>query len=140
MRKNTNSAPFPHPLASLVRDCKYRPGWVIELEHLDRGQGSEGLTLTITTLTVDSYHPERPMRVHHFFPVPPAAYDWRSWQRWLFEQFRLVELHEAMEFFQIDGERPFAPNHGPGRDPYTVLEVGSREDVDTSFRGYRNHP
>lgn len=131
----TQTAPHPKALATLVEKCRYRPGWEVRLEDLDRGQGSAGLTLVITTKTVDTYKPEQPIRVNHYFPVPPAAYDGRSWRRWLFEQFRLVESHEAAEFFQIDGERPYAPSHGPGNDPYLVRELGVEEDARTSFRG-----
>jgi hypothetical protein len=134
----TQTAPFPTVLAALVSRCAYRPGWTVTLmrDH-DRGQGSKGLTLDIVTRGYNSYHPERGQTygVHHYFPVPPAAYDERSWRRWLFECFLLVERHEAMEFFQIDGERPYAPHHGPGNDPYIVFEHGSDEDVRTSFRG-----
>lgn len=32
-------------------------------------------------------------------------------------------------------ERPFAPNHGPGRDPYTIVEYADDVDRRTSFRG-----
>jgi hypothetical protein len=85
----------------------------------------------------DSYHPERTIRVNHYLIVPAASYDERSWRRWLLDQVLLVESHEACEFFQIDGQRPFAPNHGPGRDPYTILELGTVEDAETSFRGVR---
>jgi hypothetical protein len=104
---------------------------------MDRGQGSEGLTLDIVTLGYNSYHPERGEHyaVHHYMPVPPAAFDERSWRRWLFEQVLLVERHEACEFFQIDGARPYPPHHGPGNDPYIVFEVGTDEDARTSFRG-----
>ena len=131
-------APYPEHLAELVLGCKYRPGWDIELLHLDRGQGSKGMTLVITTATVNSYRPEERIYVNHYFPVPPAAYDRRSWQRWLFEQFLLVEKHECMEFFQIDDDRPYAPSHGPGNDPYMVREVGTTLDQKTSFRGEVN--
>ena len=48
-----------------------------------------------------------------------------------------IETHEACEFFQVDGVRPFVPNHGPGRNPYTVLELGSVADAETTFRGER---
>ncbi len=114
---------------------------------MDRGQSSEGLTLDITTLTTNSYHPTvcefcqssvTVYRVHHYFPVPPAAYDERSWRRWLFDQIVLVERHEAAEFFKIDDERPYAPSHGPGNDPYLIREVGTDEDAQTSFRGQLN--
>ena len=131
---NLNTAPFPQALADLVDGCVYRPGWTVRLNIVDRGQGSEGLTLTIPTDTVNSYRPDQPIRVHHYFPVPPAAYDRRSWQRWLFEQFRLVESHECAEFFQIDGERPYAPSHGFGQDPYAIREYATDVDRRTNFR------
>lgn len=130
-------APFPSDLAALVHGLTYRPGWQFGLVDLDRGQGSKGLTLVITTEGFDSYHPEEgpTYRVRHFMPVPPAAYDMRSWRRWLFEQLLLVERHECAEFFSIDGERPYAPSHGPGNDPYIVRELGTDEDRRTRFTG-----
>jgi hypothetical protein len=130
-------APDPEVLVELVSQLAYRPGWTFTLGDIDRGQGSEGLTLDITTLGYDSYHPDRgeTYRVHHYMPVPPAAFDRRSWQRWLLEQCLLVERHEACEFFSIDGQRPYAPHHGPGNDPYIIFEHGSDQDVRTSFRG-----
>jgi hypothetical protein len=138
----TQSAPYPEALAALVDACTYRPGWTVRLRTLDRGQGSAGLTLIITTCGYDSYHPERgeTYAVQHYMPVPPAAYDERTWLRWLFDQFAIVELHECMEFFAVGEGRPFAPNHGPGRNPYSVLELGNDEDVRTSFRGVVRPP
>lgn len=134
---NTQTAPFPTELADLVAALEYRPGWAFELRDIDRGQGSQGLTLDVITLGYDSYHPNRGEQygVHHYMPVPPAAYDRESWQRWLFEQCLLVERHEAMEFFTIAGVRPYAPNHGPGNDPYVVRELTTDEQRRTSFRG-----
>lgn len=182
----TQTAPDPVELRDLVRDLQYRPGWEAELvDDLDRGQDSRGLTLIITTKGYNSYHPERgeTYRVNHYMPVPPAAYNRASWQRWLFEQYLLVEQHECMEYFAIrsndydpddacadcphpatlhDGRtsecngggcayaahrfraetprmtRPFAPNHGPGNDPYTVRQLTTDEDRRTSFRGDLN--
>lgn len=134
---NTQYAPYPEALRLLVANCKLDPDWQIHLDHIDRGQGSEGLTLIITTLAYDTYHPERgrTYRVNHYFPVPPAAYDVRSWRRWLFEQYQLVLRHEGAEMFQIDGERPYAPSHGPGNDPYMVREVGTELDTKTQYTG-----
>lgn len=130
-------APFPTVLAELVEQMSYRPNWEFSLEHVDRGQGSEGLTLKVLTVGYDTYHPERgeTYRVWHYMLVPPAAYDRRSWQRWLLDQILLIERHEACEFFQVAGERPYAPHHGPGNDPYIVFDHGTDEDVRTSFRG-----
>lgn len=126
-RTNTQSAPYPHVLHDLVRRLEYRPGWRIRLEDIDRGQGSLGLTLTVTTQGYDSYHPEQgeTYRVNHYMPVPPAAYDETSWRRWLLEQLLLVERHEACKFFKVGGRRPYAPHHGPGNDPYVVFERGT---------------
>ena len=136
----SQTAPFPVDLAELVKTLQYRPGWTFALIDLNRGQGSEGLTLDIVTLGYNSYHIDRGQHysVHHYMPVPPAAYDKRSWRRWLFDQVLLVERHEACEFFQINGERPYAPHHGPGNDPYIVFEHGTNEDTQTSFRGDLN--
>lgn len=138
----TQKAPYPEVLHDLVRRLSYRPNWEVELESIDRGQGSEGLTLVITTCGYDSYHPERGQkyRVNHFMPVPPAAYNEQSWRRWLFEQLLLVERHECCEFFRIDGKRPFAPHHGPGSDPYIVFERGTDEEVRTMYTGEINPP
>jgi hypothetical protein len=133
------TAPYPEVLAALVGRLRYRAGWRFALADLDRGQGSAGLTLVITTLGTNSYHREETdYRVNHYMIVPAAAYDERSWRRWLFEQLLLVERHECMEFFQIGDDRPFAPSHGFGQDPYLVREIGTEEDRRMSFRNELN--
>ncbi len=145
--------PTPTELFDLVSKLSYRPGWKFSLKDIDRGQESIGLTFIITTLGYNSYHPEQgeTYRVHHYMPVPPASYNRQSWQRWLFEQCLLVERHEACEFFSFvvegdfilrDGthidqcvEKPYAPNHAPGWDPYIVTELTTDRDRNTSFTG-----
>jgi hypothetical protein len=62
-------------------------------------------------------------------PVAPAGFDERSWKRWLLDQIILVEQHEACEFFRVDSEVVFPPNHGPGRDSYSIREMQSPEDA-----------
>lgn len=153
MADNTQSAPWPTDLQRLVDHLHYRPGWTFDLrKSFDRGQGSVGLTLDVVSKGYNSRHPEQGQNyyVHHFVPVPPAAYDYRSWRRWLLDRLLEIERHEAMEFFQLkpcqncpegaEAEFPFAPSHYPGADPYTVIERGSWEDADTSFLGVRNNP
>ncbi|HVX56447.1 MAG TPA: hypothetical protein VHA37_01835 [Candidatus Saccharimonadales bacterium] len=130
-------APFPEILDTLVNKLKYKPGWVFDLGRIDRGQGSEGLTLAIYIDCVDTYNPDRRIRIVHYMPVPPAAYNEVSWKRWLLEQILLVERHEACEFFQIDGSRPYAPHHGPGFDPYQIFEHGELQDARTNFLGQK---
>lgn len=129
-------APFPDELVALVSSLTYKPRWRFTLDPwLDRGQGSAGVTLVIRITTPDSYAPDINRSVLHYMPVPPAAFDRRSWQRWLLEQILLVERHEACEFFAVAGTKPYAPSHGPGSDPYLVREVGTDEDVRTSYLG-----
>lgn len=134
---NTQQAPFPDDLAEMVVGLQYRPGWQFWLGHMDRGQGSIGLTFDVVTLGYNSYHPDlgESYSVHHLMPVPPAAYNRVSWRRWLLDMCILVDRHEACEFFAIDGVKPYAPNHGPGFDPYIVFELTTDEDRRTSFRG-----
>lgn len=135
--KIQQNAEYPHVLDELVKKLKYRPGWRFRLGYVDRGQGSEGLTLSIFTLGYDSYHPEKGENysVVHYMPVPPANYNRQSWQRWLLEQCLLVERHECCEFFVIDGKRPYAPHHGPGNDPYIIFERGTDEEARTRYTG-----
>lgn len=134
----TQEAPWPDVLEDLVAGLTYKPGWTFTLraDH-DRGQGSTGVTLDVVSRTYNSHHPEagEGYFVHHYMIVPPAAFNRRSWLQWLLDQILLIERHEACEFLRIDGEQPFAPNHGPGNDPYMVVTLGTDEDARTSFRG-----
>jgi hypothetical protein len=137
-------AEYPETLEWLVENLVHRPRWRFELGDVDRDRDSEGvvtsqgLTLSIYITEQDAYHPESLRSVVHHFPVPPATYDERSWRRWLFERCQDVSRHEEMEAFTIDGEKPYAPSHGPGNDPYMVREVGTEIDRRTSFRGEVN--
>lgn len=133
----TQIAPFPAVLETLVAQVRYKSGWAFSLQDIDRGQGSAGLTLIIAITCPDTYHPTRTIRVNHYMIVPPAAFDERAWCRWLFDQILLVEQHEAAEFFQVCGERPYAPNHAPGRNPYTITDQGTPQDATTDYRGER---
>lgn len=128
-------ADFPVILDEIVTDLQYKPGWQFHLADFDRGQGSVGLTFVIVPMTTNSYHREdTEYQVSHYFPVIPAAYDYRSWRRWVLDRIVEVEAHEACEFFILEGERPYAPSHGHGNNPYMIREVGTDTDQRTSFR------
>lgn len=144
--------PYPDELEALVDQLKYRPGWSFELKPLERdhagthGAAAGGLTFVILTGnrsldskhyegTMDAYHEGATRPVYHYFVVPAATYNRASWQRWLLDCLLKVETHECMEHFQIDGERPYAPTHGPGDDPYVINQYSSDERRRTSFRG-----
>lgn len=119
-------------LADLVSRVEYKPGWTFKLEEVSRGQGCEGLTLMIAATVTNSFAAgleEAPIGVLHLMPVPGAAYDEATWRRWIFDQILLVEKHEALEFFRVDGDQPFFPNHDPGKDPYAIVETQSRDEA-----------
>lgn len=131
-------APYPAILADLLSRLDYTPGgreWTFTLDDIDRGQGSAGLTLVINISGPNSGPRGGFVSVNHYMPVPPAAFDERSWAWWLFQQVALVELHERMEFFKVDGQPVHPPAHGPGNDPYLVMIYGADIDRRTSFRG-----
>jgi hypothetical protein len=145
VKSNNQTAPYPQVLADLVQRVSYKANenWAVWLEDdLQRDKPgrhtgeSRGLTLIIQRCGPDTYHPERVIVVNHYFAVPPATYDERSWTWWLFNTcFRNVEDHERMENFKVDGKVVFPPAHGPGNDPYMVLHYGDDIDRRTSFRG-----
>ena len=128
------------------------------------GASAGGLTLVITTLTPNSRHEHAcetcrssvaDYRVAFSYPVPAATYDRQTWLDWLMDRVEETELHEAREFFRLERtvvpsvepgmpipavhqtvvERPFAPNHGPGRDPGRRYSYADDEHRRTSFRG-----
>jgi hypothetical protein len=109
-------------LAQLVRRITYKPGWTFELQEIDRGQGCSGLTLCIGATVPESFG-NGTVNVYHLMPVLPAAYDEDSWIGWVMEQIHLVEQHEMLEFFEVDGEKVFFPGHAPGANPYGVQRV-----------------
>lgn len=133
----TQTAPYPFLLEELVENFAYYPGWgPFRLLNMQRSKdGCAGLTLVIHTNLPDAYHHNEIRPVVHYMIVPAASYDLRSWRRWLFDQIALIERHERMEGFEVGGEKPYAPSHGPGNDPYLIREVGTVLDVKTSFRG-----
>ncbi len=58
----------------------------------------------------------------------------QSWQRWLLDRLLEVKRHEACEFFQINGERVYAPHHSEDEDPYTIFEVRDYETANKTLR------
>ena len=164
IRTMSQHAPYPQELAILVSQLRYKTaeGWRIWLDgDLQRDKPgrhtgeSRGMTLVVQRCGPDTYNPESTLAVNHYFPVPPATYDRRSWQRWLFDQVSLVELHEQMENFILEwdepassrlngpdtarhAERPYAPSHGPGQNPYLITELSTETERRTSFTGELN--
>jgi hypothetical protein len=125
-------------LADVVSRITYK-NWNLELAECSRGQGCEGLTLRISA-TVPNAVAEGEVEFLHLMPVIPAAYDETSWTRWVLEQILLVEKHECMEFFRKDGEQVYFPAHGPGDDPYAMVEIRTFEQAHAESTPYIGGP
>lgn len=97
---------------------RYKPGWHFFVEMI-RNEPN----LTISTTTQDSYHPEVDdyHTAHHFVVPNDVVMNEKELNRWVFDCILLVELHEAMEFFQVDGMRPYAPIHSRAAGTYYDL-------------------
>jgi hypothetical protein len=113
-------------LQTLVDRVRCKPGWTFALRKED------GALRLVISVDGPNSRARGDITVRHFFPVPMTTYNERTWRRWIFERCRGVENHELGEFFMIGDERPFAPLHGPGEDPYSVHEF--RDAVDARTR------
>lgn len=124
-------------LAGIVEHVRCKPGWSFRLVDEDGA-----LRLVIRVSGYDSSRPSEriSMSVNHFQPVPMTTYNKKTWRRWIFEMCRRVENHELGEWFRIGDERPFAPLHGPGEDPYTVHEFRPEADALTTQDGSMREP
>jgi hypothetical protein len=94
----------------------YKPGWSFKIG----GPGNRFLCVLATT--PDSFAPQRQRCTQHMFELPDPALPYRDMARWIFDRLLLCELHEAGEFFQLDGLRPFFPNHQDEGSPYELVE------------------
>lgn len=118
-------------LRKVVAEAEYKPGWTFEIIEED-----DALRLRmIDSLCKDAYNPTRSMPLAHYHPVPATTYNEETWRRWVYEQCRRVENHEIGEWLRWGSDRPFAPLHAPGEDPYTVHEFRSVEDAQTTQDG-----
>ncbi len=124
-------------LEQLVSQARCKPGWSFRLKDEDGA-----LRLVIRVAGYDSAHPDTlfPRTIDHYFPVPTATYNEKSWRRWMFECCRGVENHELGEWFRIGSEWPFLPMHGPGENPYLVHEFRPIEDTLTTQDGSMRQP
>jgi hypothetical protein len=110
-------------LTDLVSRTRCKPGWRFCLL-----EENGALRLVITVSGPNAANTTEMITISHFFPVPLASYNEKTWRRWMFERCRGVENHELGEWFKVDGEQPFGPMHAPGEDPYTIHEF--RDDLD----------
>lgn len=111
-------------LRKVIAEVKGKPGWQFSLIDDD-----EGFRLIISDmLCKDAYNPEKSFPLSHYFPIPVTTWNEACWRRWVHTCCMGVETHEVGEWLRWGDERPFAPLHGPGEDPYVVHEF--RDDTD----------
>lgn len=110
------SVPDPHvdPVAYVAR-LAYKPGWHFKVA------GPLGRFLCVHTETPDSANPSRTRWTQHQFELPPPCGE-REFARWVFDRLLLCELHEAGEFFRIDGFAPYFPHHQDEGSPYELVD------------------
>ncbi len=86
---------------------------------LNRDDESNWARLDFFMHLPNAFRDDRADRYTRFeFLVPIATYDQENWTRWVFVCIKGVEIHEICEWFRVNGERPYAPHHGNGEDPY----------------------
>lgn len=102
---------------AVVSRFSYRPGWVFKVG------GPLGRFLCVHAITMDSQNQSATRSTQHMFEMPADGFtDERHAARWTFEQLLLCELHEAGEFFTVDGFAPFFPYHQDEGSPYARVE------------------
>lgn len=124
-------------LSEIVAQARCKPDWSFRLKY---ETGSLRLVITVTGPDSSKPNDDVPLTIGHYFPVPTATYNERTWRRWLFEMCRRVENHELGEWFRIGDDWPFAPLHGPGEDPYEVHEFRPIVDALTTQDGSVRQP
>lgn len=101
------------PASTLV----YKPGWTLIVK-----RRADGDMFVAAAHNTDSSDHTRKRTTGFSWRIPDGVRDDRKvWARWVFARLLEAERHEAGEFFAIDGERPFYPNHSEG-DPYEAVE------------------
>lgn len=100
----------------LIARIGYKPGWSFKLA------GPEDRYLCVFARTADSMKPGCERITQHQFRLPDAELDERGFAMWVFECLLLCELHEAGEFFAVDGFRPCFPHHQDEGSPYARVD------------------
>lgn len=118
-------------LRKVVAGVRCKPGWQFRLV-----EDEEGFRLRVVDARcVDAYPPHDSFPLAHYFPVPCTTWNEVSWRRWVHTCCMGVETHEIGEWLRWGDDRPFAPLHGPGEDPYVVHEFRPVEDKLTTQDG-----
>lgn len=113
MTARTPAGPTGTDPRALIPGLRYKPGWTFKIG------GPLGRYLCVLADTPDSQAPGYRRVTQHMFELPDEPVDAA---RWLLEQLLRCEQHEACEFFELDGRRPFYPNHQDEGSPYELVD------------------
>ena len=100
---------------TLVAALTYKAGWSFKVG------GPGGRFLCVSVLSADSLAPTRNRVTQHMFEVP-AGTGFQELARWAFGCVLQAELHEAAEWFSVDGFRPHWPHHQDEGSPYELVD------------------
>jgi hypothetical protein len=104
----------------ILQVFRYKPGYTFAL-HADGGSGAtKSLQIEIDTLDPVT---RQPVLVTHRLPIPPVSWPWEEWEDWIRDQVILVERHEICEWIEINGKRPYVPEHGLNAQPYKLRRI-----------------
>lgn len=117
-------------LARVVAEMRGPKHWSFRLHDED---GAKRFVVRIRG--TNNYEPDEPFIVDHFHPVPITTFNEKTWRRWVFDKCRATMNHELGELIRWGEERPFSPLHGPGEDPYVVVEYRAPTDALTTQDG-----
>ena len=97
-----------------VGSIRYKPGWRFKLG------GPLNSMMCVYAWTVDASNMDEHRQTQHQFTIPDGLDD-KGFARWVYARLLDCERHELGEFLEIDGAKPFFPNHAEG-DPYEYVE------------------
>jgi hypothetical protein len=97
-------------MQQLLRSVSYKPDWFFQVYD----GAHEGPHLVIRTIAANAYDKNTTTELDVHSAIPPMADD-QQFFHYLLWRLKRIEVHEAMEFFQIDNH-PFIDPHRHNAD------------------------
>ena len=90
-----------HDLQDAVETITYKTGFSLNVMEPDLLQGPYLFILINQPNAYDQGATEVQLRIHS--PIPPMK-DYEAFFDWVLWRLKMVEIHECMEFFRVDGK------------------------------------
>jgi hypothetical protein len=88
-----------------IKSIKYKPKWNI---YINENKG--GPTLAMAVWVPDVRTPGKETMLVHQVKIPMTLCGKLQFINWVFRKVQQMELHEAMEWFTVEGRRIFDPH------------------------------